>query len=212
MLRIFTFAILAGLLSQVVLSQDTSLRKVKEAFHKANIPEDIGQPFNPKYILEVTFAQPSGPAHTLKAGIQLPRNVTGVQPLFALIGQAVTPGPYVIVAVDPDSPTPQNPKNAQIRHFLGGNFRPTLHLSDRAVLRPLIPVPRWILPTPPAGSDPHRYIFLLYNQPQDFSRHSLSLVNASSPIIKFNISEFGKAVGLGNPIAGTFMLVAPGPA
>lgn len=60
---------------------------------------------------------------------------------------------FVIAAVDPDAPTPQDPTNAQIRHFLGGNFR----LDGKLVLRNSTPaVTEFHQPTPPAGSDAHR--------------------------------------------------------
>jgi hypothetical protein len=52
-----------------------------------------------------------------------------------------------------------------------------------------------------------RYIFLLFNQPAGFNQQTL--VTPDTSVQNFNISAFAKAVGLGNPIAGTFMLVAP---
>ena len=133
-------------------------------------------------------------------------------------------GPFVIAAVDPDAPTPQNPTNAQIRHFLGGNFAPN-RLGLLSNSTPAISEFRQ--PTPPAGSDAHRYdilnyiisfpslvdfatiryIFLLFEQPRGFN--SQKVVNAMTPIQNFDIAAFASAVGLGDPIAGSFMLVAP---
>ncbi|KAG7444123.1 PEBP-like protein [Guyanagaster necrorhizus] len=211
MLRVFTSALLLGLLTQVVLCQDTNLREVKQAFDDANIPEDIDLPFDPMFLLEVSFPQTLGPAIVLKAGVQLPRNATVGPPLFAISGYGIRDGPFVIATVDPDAPTPQNPTNAQIRHFLGGNFEPSRRSPGRAVLtNTTAAISDWRQPTPPAGSDAHRYIFLVFNQPQGFNDQTL--VNATTPVALFNISAFGEAVGLGSPIAGTFMLVAPDPA
>jgi len=130
-------------------------------------------------------------------------------------------GPFVIAAVDPDAPTPQNPTNAQIRHFLGGNFTPN-RLGLLSNSTPAISEFRQ--PTPPAGSDAHRYeildytnpliefatiryIFLLFEQPRGFN--SQTVVNTTTPTQNFNIAAFASAVGLGDPIAGSFMLVAP---
>jgi phosphatidylethanolamine-binding protein len=66
-------------------------------------------------------------------------------------------GPFVVIAVDPDAPTPQAPTLSQIRHFVGGNFYET---GPSAVCRALTnstpAVSEWIQPGPPAGSDPHR--------------------------------------------------------
>ena len=61
--------------------------------------------------------------------------------------------------VDLDAPTPQDPTSAQIRHFLGGNFK-----LDRPDIRGLSllsnstpALSNFLQPTPPAGSDPHRW-------------------------------------------------------
>ncbi|KAK0460046.1 PEBP-like protein [Desarmillaria tabescens] len=215
MLRASTFAFVFVLLSQVVFSQDTSLREVKEAFDNANIPEDIDLPFDPRFLLEVSFSQTSGDEIVLKAGVQLPRDKTVGPPSFTIVGRGVSDGPFVIAVVDPDAPTPQNPTSAQVRQFLGGNFEGD---CDSSLLSPGIvvlknttaAVTNWRQPAPPAGSDAHRYIFLAFNQPQGFNDQTV--VGATTPITMFSIKEFSEKVGLGDPIAGTFMLVAPDPA
>ena len=82
-------------------------------------------------------------------------------PVSAARSSAVGRGPFVVAAVDLDAPTPQDPTEAQIRHFLGGNFEPEL---DRAgvnggLVRLTNSTPalsEFRQPTPPAGSDPHR--------------------------------------------------------
>ncbi|KAK0460047.1 PEBP-like protein [Desarmillaria tabescens] len=221
MLRVFSFALLLSLLIQVVLSQDTSLREVKQAFDDANIPEDIDLPFNPRFLLEVSLPQTSGSVIVLKAGVQLPRNATVGPPSFTLAGHDIRDGPFVVAAIDPDAPSPQNTTNAQVRHFLGGNFVSSRRSPGRAILtNTTAAVSDWRQPTPTAGTHrcayiglyllllftSYRYTFLVFNQPRGFNGQTL--VNATTPITMFNISEFGEAVGLGNPIAGTFMLVA----
>ncbi|KAF9045288.1 phosphatidylethanolamine-binding protein, partial [Panaeolus papilionaceus] len=112
-------------------------------------------------------------------------------------------GPFVIAAVDPDAPTPQTPTSAQIRHFLGGNF----FVEGTQLVNRTADISAYRQPTPPAGSPAHRYIFLLYEQSAAFARQTL--VTPTTSIALFNISSFASQVGLGEPIAGTFMLVAP---
>ena len=60
--------------------------------------------------------------------------------------------------VDLDAPTPQQPTNAQIRHFLGGNFAlGTPDANGLSILSNSTPaVSEFKQPTPTAGSDPHR--------------------------------------------------------
>jgi hypothetical protein len=48
---------------------------------------------------------------------------------------------------------------------------------------------------------------LLFKQSPEFATQTL--VNSTTSVSLFNISQFASAVDLGNPIAGTFMLVAP---
>jgi len=190
----------------LVLAQDTSLAEVKRAFDAALIPGNISLAFEPQVLLEVTFPQPSAKPITLRAGVQLLRNETAGPPIFNVIG-ARSKGPFVVSTVDLDAPTPQTPTSAQIRHFLGGNFFletpriPTLLSNNTAALSP------FRQPTPPAGSDPHRYVFLLFDQSREFNGQTL--VNANTSVSNFNISSFASAVKLGQPIGGTFMLVGP---
>ncbi|KAJ6475041.1 PEBP-like protein [Mycena vitilis] len=182
--------------------QDTSVPAVEKAFTAANLPADLTIVFKPTALLEVSLPQTSGPPITLHAGIQVPRNDTAGPPAFHVVGD-VGPGPFVVAAVDPDAPTPQAPTSAQIRHFLGGNF-----VNQNGLLVNSTPaVSEFRQPTPPAGSEAHRYTFLLFKQSPAFATQTL--VNTTTSVSLFNISQFAAAVDLGNPIAGTFMLVAP---
>lgn len=67
------------------------------------------------------------------------------------------PSTFVIAAVDPDAPTPQEPTSAQIRHFLGSNFQLG---ADGVLTNTTAAISGWLQPTPPAGSDAHRWVFL----------------------------------------------------
>ncbi|KAF9068630.1 PEBP-like protein [Rhodocollybia butyracea] len=192
----------------VTNAQDTSLAAVKAAFDEANLPEDIFFTFDPTVLLEVTLPQTSGKDIVLHAGIHVPRNDTAGPPSFAIGGEAGN-GPFVVAAIDPDAPTPQDPTDAEIRHFLGGNFF-TLRGGEPERLTNTTPaISEFRQPTPPVGSPAHRYTFLLFHQPLGFN--SQTLVNSTTSVELFNLSSFAEATGLGQPIGGTFMLVAPEP-
>ena len=51
------------------------------------------------------------------------------------------------------------------------------------------------------------YVFLLFRQPGDFNNQKL--VGPNTPISHFDIRAFAEATNLGNPVAGTFILVGP---
>ncbi|KAJ7245022.1 PEBP-like protein [Mycena haematopus] len=202
------FSHLASLLVLALgaIAQDISIKTVEKAFSNADLPANLNIVFKPTALLEVSLPQAaSGPPITLHAGIHVPRNDTAGPPTFHVVGEDLGRGPFVVAAVDPDAPTPQDPTSAQIRHFLGGNF-----FNHGGLLVNSTPaVSEFRQPTPPAGSDAHRYTFLLFKQSPEFATQTL--VNSATSVSLFNISQFAAAVDLGNPIAGTFMLVAPDP-
>jgi hypothetical protein len=87
-------------------------------------------------------------------------------------------GPFVVVAVDLDAPTPQAPTVAQFLHFIGGGYHPSdtpqIPRPQRRTLKGMrtrSPGPalvnmnlvndtpamvEFLQPQPPQGSDPHR--------------------------------------------------------
>jgi len=197
------------------LAQDTSLVAVKQAFDKADIPSRATIAFDPDTLFEVAFTQPSGPPVKVKAGIQLQRPQVAIPPSFgipAAFPAARSGGKFVVAMVDLDAPTPQQPNVSQIRHFLGGDFTPLRpNAAGVALLSNSSPaLSEFQQPTPPAGSDPHRYVFFLFEQSRAFATQKL--INTTTPITSFNISQFALEVGLGQPLGGTFMLVGPDPA
>ncbi|KAK0464776.1 PEBP-like protein [Desarmillaria tabescens] len=206
MLLTLALLLYSNLFTQVVISQDTNLTEVSQAFINADIPEDIYLKFDPSFLLEVSLPQATNSSIVLKAGVELPRNATVGPPSFTLVGQNINRGPFVVAAVDPDAVQ----SRSEIRHFLGGNFVAE-HISDTCTVlsNKTAAVSEWLQPSPPVGTGIHRYIFLVFKQPKGFNDQTL--VNSTSPYWSWNISAFGEAVGLGDPIAGTFFLVESDP-
>ncbi|KAI0345129.1 PEBP-like protein [Trametopsis cervina] len=197
--------ILLSLIS-LVASQDWSIAEVKAAFNKAKIPEDAFITFNPKLLLEVSFPGKSGRPVKVHAGEHVHRNDTAGAPRFTLVGGLPRHERYVVATVDLDHPTPQDPSLAQVRHFLGGNFRPVWVGPKQQLVNTTAALSDWFQPSPPEGSDPHRYVFLVFDQPASWATQTL--VTPNTTILQFNISSFAAGVGLGNPIAGTYMHVS----
>lgn len=55
----------------------------------------------------------------------------------------------------------------------------------------------------------HSYIFLLYAQPANFTAAAIAPLADAPLILGFNVSEFARTTGLGNPVAGTYFLAGP---
>ncbi|TDL23195.1 PEBP-like protein [Rickenella mellea] len=194
-----------------VHAQHTSLNQVKQAFQAAKVAADTMIVFNPSILLDVAFPQAVGPAVKVRAGVQLPRNETAIPPTFSIVANGRQPrGEFVVAMVDLDAPTPQMPNISQFRHFLGGGFIPLKARDGLSLLSNSTPaVSEFFQPTPPAGSDPHRYVFLLYAQSKAFATQTI--VDPTRSLEFFSISQFARDVGLGNPLGGTFMRVGPDP-
>ncbi|OCH91134.1 PEBP-like protein [Obba rivulosa] len=178
----------------------------------AAIPKEAHLVFNPTVYLDVIFPQANGSLVQLAtAGSTLTEAETGVVPEFAISSNASSLTGFVVIAVDLDAPFRTAPVLAQWLHFMGGAFmpEPTADLSpnsDVVMLSSSVkPVMTWENPDP-QGTEPHRYVFLLWEQSPQFCSQNIVKPNQSRAL--FNVSKFAEEVGLGNPIGGTFMLVA----
>lgn len=61
-------------------------------------------------------------------------------------------------------------------------------------------------PSPPAGDTPHRYIYLMYNQPANFVVPA-QFMNLDKMRLGFDVNAFAMASGLGAPVAANFITV-----
>ncbi|CAG8615545.1 12700_t:CDS:2 [Ambispora leptoticha] len=88
---------------------------------------------------------------------------------------------FALVMVDPDAPSRANPTNREFRHWAVGNIPANANLDKATTLTPYYP------PTPPAGSGKHRYVFVLFKQPQRDIQYNLPEARSN-----FNTREFAK--------------------
>ncbi|KAH6660880.1 phosphatidylethanolamine-binding protein [Truncatella angustata] len=72
---------------------------------------------------------------------------------------------YTLILTDPDAPTPDDPKFAFWRHWILSGLQP---LSGNGGLVAVTkgPVTEYLGPGPKDDSKPHRYLFLLYREPE----------------------------------------------
>ncbi|KAF5320087.1 hypothetical protein D9611_010315 [Ephemerocybe angulata] len=183
-----------------IAGADASTADVVAAFNQYNVTTRFGLTFNPSAILGVRF---SAQSQSFKAGQDVARNITLNTPELSLWGlQDPGLGPFVIVMADPDVPTPANPSYSPVRHWLAGNYYGT---PTSNVLTPSgTAITPYFQPTPGVGSPAHRYTYLLYKQPDNFNQQRV--VTSQTSIVNWNVTQFAAQTGLGNPIAGTFMM------
>lgn len=105
---------------------------------------------------------------------------------------------YVLCMTDPDAPSRQEPKFREWHHWLmgnikGGDIEGGDFLSD------------YIGAGPPPDTGLHRYVFLVYKQPNFIVFPELRLRNNSADGRGlFSIKDFAKKHNLGEPVAVNF--------
>ncbi|KAH9941046.1 phosphatidylethanolamine-binding protein [Amylocystis lapponica] len=194
-MHIFGLVLNVIALALTVYAQETeTLGGVQQAF------------FNPSVFMDVEFA----PSESSDERIVDGRVEVALQPNFGLTktdsSTVSTEHGFVVMMMDLDAPFPDFSVVSPYRHFLGGDFFPasTSYCDCIALVNSTAPVSNWVSPDP-QGKNPHRYVFLLYVQSARFNNQTI--VTPATPINNFDVSSFAQAVGLGNPIGGTYMLV-----
>ncbi|KAL4967027.1 YbhB/YbcL family Raf kinase inhibitor-like protein [Aspergillus stella-maris] len=67
---------------------------------------------------------------------------------------------YTLLQIDPDAPTPDDPKFAYWRHWVVTGLKPAETITDAPALT------AYLGPGPKDDSKPHRYLFLLFREPE----------------------------------------------
>lgn len=135
-------------------------------------------------------------------GIDVPNPMPTVQyaPTTATTNTTTT---YVLLMVDPDASTPENPTSRFILHWL----QPNMTADSSGVLTNTTPaVASYRRPGPPVMSNPHRYIQYLFSQPAGFViPESFSGFNDTNRSM-FNVTNFISEAGLAAPVAANYFL------
>jgi len=106
---------------------------------------------------------------------------------------------YVLCMTDPDAPSRQQPKYREWHHWLVGNIPGTDIVSGDVLSQ-------YVGAGPPKETGLHRYVFVLYKQPEGkINFDERRLTNRSGDHrASFKIREFALKYKLGEPIAANF--------
>lgn len=105
---------------------------------------------------------------------------------------------YTIAMVDPDAPSRTDPKFREVLHWLVGNIKG----SDIAGANHIAV---YFGSGPPKGTGLHRYVFMLYKQPEKLTfDEPKSPKNSRANRFNFNLRNFVQKYKLGEPLAGNF--------
>jgi phosphatidylethanolamine-binding protein (PEBP) family uncharacterized protein len=117
-----------------------------------------------------------------------------------------TPPLGVLLMVDLD--VPRNNSRVQLLHWLATNVTLGTAVStsnSTPLVVPNAPVP-YLQPSPPVGDVPHSYTFVVFQQPANFSIPA-QYSNLTNNRVFFNVSQFVRDAGLGQPLAGNWIQV-----
>ncbi|KAL4783573.1 phosphatidylethanolamine-binding protein [Aspergillus varians] len=79
---------------------------------------------------------------------------------FAKEANALEYQSYTLILVDPDAPSPDDPKFAYWRHWVVSGLKPADGIEPPSALT------EYLGPGPKDDSRPHRYLFLLFREPE----------------------------------------------
>ncbi|KAF2428606.1 PEBP-like protein [Tothia fuscella] len=149
--------------------------------------------------LKVTFAA----NEVSPAGKQIQRTDTANTPTLNIPKSLISPTTKgLLILIDPDV----NILGSKVNylHWL----IPNIDLSTEKLTIPTTGsnIVKYFQPSPPMGDPPHRYTFLLYVQPATFTIPA-QYANLQSRVLSFDVKAFAGATGLGEPKAGSYMLV-----
>ncbi|KAI9930960.1 hypothetical protein ASPWEDRAFT_167086 [Aspergillus wentii DTO 134E9] len=154
-------------------------------------------------ILGLTIGQ-----HQITPGQVIPKADAKNPPQISL---SEPTGNYIVICLDPDAPFPSFSFLGPIMHWVQPGLKAssettatgqTILTSETSVIINYGP------PGPPPGSSPHRYIFLLYEQPEGFQATDHAPEGGKtlkiSQRVKYNLSSLEKQMKLGPVVAANY--------
>jgi len=109
--------------------------------------------------------------------------------------------------IDPDVPSRANPAAVNFLHWVKADLRIQSFTGTNITADNTTAPVSYIPPGPPPGSGPHRYVFLLYDQPrrEGFALQGLPQ-GPPEDRMGFNVSAWREANGLTLAKAGTYFV------
>jgi phosphatidylethanolamine-binding protein (PEBP) family uncharacterized protein len=163
----------------------------------AQIPSEFTTGFNKSSVtLTMSFD-----GQEVTTGDLIPLTETTTAPTFSL-GPGSTNSittTYLIVGIDIDAPSRASPTLAQVLHFMNTDFTMATGSDKTLASTNAVATEPYLAPAPPPGSGPHRYIFLMFEQPSGFTPKDLPITRTG-----FDLESWRKENGLSAAVAGTY--------
>jgi phosphatidylethanolamine-binding protein (PEBP) family uncharacterized protein len=166
----------------------------------AQIPSEFTAGFDESTItLVLSFG-----GNEITSGESVPLADTKVTPTFALGDSSAinTSSKYIVVGIDPDAPSREDPTLAQVLHYMNTDFSPAPGQATNLTSTNDAETKSYAPPGPPEGTGPHRYIFLLFRQP----RTGFTVKDVPEERVGFDVEAWRSVNGLQPAAAGTYFI------
>ncbi|KAL4259916.1 PEBP-like protein [Pleurotus pulmonarius] len=180
------------------------LQAIQAHFKNAGIVPDGLPTFDPKAELVANYA---GVGET-SPGQSLTRAQVASAPTFTVTpGSGSLSGTYTLAMVD-FGPVGSDQSKGVTRHWLVNGLTITNSAFSNTSA---VAITQYAGPAPPAGSGPHRYAFLLWEQPSTFTAPS-AFSQPNMGVSTFDVNAYATDAKLGAVIAGNYITVEEGTA
>ncbi|KAK9352955.1 phosphatidylethanolamine-binding protein [Lipomyces doorenjongii] len=144
--------------------------------------------------------------HNIVPGHEIPKADAQSPPELAF---NVSSGTYMVIGLDIDAPFPSFGVLGPILHWIQPGLKPEPTANGLSILKAATPfVANYIGPAPPPGSAPHRYIFLLYEQPEGFDAKKYAPPGGKKLSnwhrMRYDLGAFEKEIRLGPVLAANY--------
>ena len=115
---------------------------------------------------------------------------------------------YLVVSLDIDAPYPSCTILGPILHWIQSGLTASTSGGELTGSAPI--VANYIGPAPPPLSSPHRYIFVLYEEPAGFNAAERAPPNGQDfptwQRVRFDMDKWAKEAGLGEPLSVNYFV------
>ncbi|KAK3943393.1 phosphatidylethanolamine-binding protein [Diplogelasinospora grovesii] len=187
-----------------------TLKMPKEAESVKHLLATLSAP-NATPTLRVHFPEKT----VTQPGVKLSKAESAKPPTLSISSSLVTPDAtgekkYVVVALDLDPPFPSFPVMGPILHGLHADLTPGTTVEEGEANTE--PIAVYVGPGPPPPSAPHRYVFLVFEQPPNMNTESMRerLGLGEKPGVRARVrwdqEAAEKKLGLGRVVAGNYFI------
>lgn len=200
---LFASALLGAASVYATTADPLAVAVVKQQFINAKIVPDVVPSLNPIGTFTVDYPV-NGSTSAITVGE--PLNVTWVatKPVVTVAGAFNSTPSYTMLMIDGNYVGSSNPSGLNL-HWLENNVQIGTDGTTANTTAATIP---YAGPNPGAGTGPHRYTILLYQQPSNFTAPASPVANSGVHMI--DLATYVQAAGLTGPLAGLYYTVEVG--